>query len=91
MAETRYQLALEGELPAHRSAAYSLLDVLSFLGVSHSLRDRLAPLFVFQPGEGLARAIWCPACGRVSWNAGDVQHAYCGFCQRFLGGSQDAA
>ena len=28
-------------------------------------------------------SITCPRCGRVSFNAGDIEHRYCGNCHQF--------
>lgn len=28
-------------------------------------------------------SITCPKCGRTSYNAGDVEHRYCGACHQF--------
>jgi hypothetical protein len=79
----RYQLAQVGESPAHRTPPYWLGDLLFALGVLQALGDRTQPLFVFLHGEAQARAIWCPQCGRVSWNKGDVVNYFCGFCHKF--------
>jgi hypothetical protein len=83
MPDARYQLAQVPEDPVHRTPAYTLEDVLTILGGQHSLRCRLAPFFVFQEGEPRARGIWCPVCGRLSWNPGDVLNWYCGYCHKF--------
>ena len=38
------------------------------------------PSFVI-PADG--RSITCQRCGRTSYNAGDVENRYCGFCHVF--------
>jgi hypothetical protein len=83
MPAARYELAQVPEEPVYRTPGFALPDLLAALSVEHALRCRLAPFFVYHEGEATARGIWCPLCGRLSWNAGDVLNWYCGYCHKF--------
>lgn len=86
MPDARYELAHVPQDPVHRSQPFTLGDVLAALRVEHSLKCRLMPFFVFAEGEPQARGIWCPVCGRLSWNPGDVAAWYCGYCHKWYRG-----